>query len=147
MLDFVGMAFLQAGLLDASPHQHGGLAAVEALLASQAGAIGAAGAPLHTAWQAWLLWRGCSPCMAAPLRDPPARSGCAHSPAEWRGCVPEREQQRALLSKGVLTFDGDRLRFASNLAATYAAEQLQHNLPAAVVDQHPQLRRRSPWRG
>ena len=60
---------------------------------------------------------------------------------EWRGCVPERERQRELLSKGVLRFDGHSVRFASNLAASYAAEQLRDKLAKSVADSHKGLRR------
>lgn len=55
--------------------------------------------------------------------------------------MPERDRQLALLSKGVLRFDGRCVRFASNLAATYAAEQLRSRLPPAVAEQHPRLQR------
>ena len=64
---------------------------------------------------------------------------------EWRGCVPERERQRELLSKGVLRFDGHSVRFASNLAASYAAEQLRGKLAKNVADAHKGLRRPGWW--
>lgn len=60
---------------------------------------------------------------------------------EWRGCVPERARQQDLLEKGVLRFDGHSMRFASNLAASYAAEQLRAKLPKGVADAHKGLRR------
>ena len=64
--------------------------------------------------------------------------------AEWRGSVPKREHQRALLGRGVFNFDGRQLRFASNLAAAYAAEQLPSRLPQAVLEQHKQLKQAGP---
>ncbi|PRW33927.1 hypothetical protein C2E21_7422 [Chlorella sorokiniana] len=106
LFDLIEIAYLRAGLLDAGPHQEGGLAAIEALLASKNGSISA---------------------------------------AEWRGCVPERQRQRELLSKGVLRFDGHSVRFASNLAACYAAEQLRGKLPRSVADAHKGLRRPGWW--
>ena len=43
LLDLIEMAFVQAGLLDQTPQQEGGLAVVEALLQSKEGSISAAG--------------------------------------------------------------------------------------------------------
>ncbi|KAI7837154.1 hypothetical protein COHA_009030 [Chlorella ohadii] len=106
LFDLIEIAYLRAGVLDVSPHQEGGLAAIEALLASKNGSISA---------------------------------------AEWRGCVPDRERQRELLSKGVLRFDGHSVRFASNLAASYAAEQLRAKLAKSVADVHKGLRRPGWW--
>jgi hypothetical protein len=63
--------------------------------------------------------------------------------AEWRGSVPEREHQRVLLGRGVFNFDGRQLRFASSLAAAYAAEQLPSRLPQAVLEQHKQLKKQA----
>ena len=61
-------------------------------------------------------------------------------PAEWRGFVPDREHQRTLLTHGVLSFDGQRLCFASNLARHYAAEQLGARLAPSVLGAHKRLR-------
>ncbi len=69
----------------------------------------------------------------------------ALSNAEWRECVPDRDQQRTLLGKGVLRFDSRSLRFSSNLAAMYAAEQLRSRLPPSVQEQHKQLKRPGWW--
>lgn len=43
LLNLIEIAYLRAGLLDATPQQHGGLAAIEALLASKGRSISAAG--------------------------------------------------------------------------------------------------------
>lgn len=56
-------------------------------------------------------------------------------PADFRERVPDRGQQVALLSRGVLAFDGRRLEFASRLAATFAAEVLHSRLPRSVAEQ------------
>ncbi|KAL4435182.1 hypothetical protein ABPG77_001864 [Micractinium sp. CCAP 211/92] len=58
------------------------------------------------------------------------------SAADFRERVPDREHQLALLGRGVLSFDGRRLEFASSLAATYAAEVLRSRLPRSVAEQH-----------
>lgn len=81
-----------------------------------------------------------TPALPCPMlsRSPTCR-------AEWRGCVPDRERQRELLSKGVLRFDGHSVRFASNLAASYAAEQLRAKLAKSVADVHKGLRRPGWW--
>ena len=73
-----------------------------------------------------------------------SRSG-AIGAAEWRAHVPSREQQLALLSRGVIRFDGRQLRFASRLAAAYAAEVLAGRLPPAVADRHRGLHAPGWW--
>jgi hypothetical protein len=52
LLDLIEMAFTQAGLLDQTPQQKGGLAVVEALLQSREGSISAAG-------EEWVQGSGC----------------------------------------------------------------------------------------
>jgi hypothetical protein len=52
LLDLIEMAFTQAGLLDQTPHQKGGLAVVEALLQSREVSISAAG-------EQWAQGSGC----------------------------------------------------------------------------------------
>jgi hypothetical protein len=59
--------------------------------------------------------------------------------------VPLHEDQKALLGKGVLQFDGRKVTFASNLAAAYAAEQLRTRLPQSVVQRHMQPERSAWW--
>ena len=59
--------------------------------------------------------------------------------------MPDRERQKELLSKGVLRFDGHSVRFASNLAAAYAAEQLKSKLPRSVAEAHKGLCRPGWW--
>lgn len=59
--------------------------------------------------------------------------------------MPDRDQQKALLGRGVLRFDGARLCFASQLAARYAAEQLRGRLPPSVQQQHKGLRAPGWW--
>ena len=51
LFDLIEIAYLRAGLLDATPQQEGGLAAVEALLASRGGGLTAAGGPRGPAWE------------------------------------------------------------------------------------------------
>jgi hypothetical protein len=55
--------------------------------------------------------------------------------------VPDREQQQVLLGKGVLRFDGRHVRFSSNLAAAYAAEQLRSRLPLSLQDKLKHVQR------
>ena len=100
--------------------------------------------PLSRCW--WL--DGCidSLCTQLSLQMILLLPCCARACVEWRGSVPERELQKALLGRGVLHFDGRQLSFASSLAAAYAAEQLPHRLPRAVVEQHKQLKRRASQR-
>jgi hypothetical protein len=85
-------SYVKAGLMDASPQQSSGLAAIAAL-----------------------------------LRQASGRRGL--SAAEWRGAVPDREQQRALLDTGVLGFDGERAGFASRLSEAFADRRLRAALP------------------
>lgn len=146
LFSFVEMTYVHAGLLDASPQQHGGLAAIEALLASKGCAIPTSGArPRRRA----RLQGSCSAGRPGPAAPP--RRDCTRAPRllcpphplppEWRECVPEWEHQRMLLTHGVLSFDGQRLCFASNLARHYAAEQLGGRLAPSVRDKHKRLRR------
>jgi len=152
---------LQAGLLDQTPQREGGLRAIEALLRSKNGTISAAGmwgrqagghvgkhrSGMPSSWALVGPKPSTSPTKAAPHRQSALRPLVLTSnrAAEWRECVPEREQQRALLSKGVLRFDGRQLTFASHLAATYAGEALRARLPHSVAEQHKQLKAPGWW--
>ena len=100
----------------------------------------------------WWLTEGCTGCflghldLLIMLLPCCACVFCARACADWRGSVPEREHQKALLGRGVFHFDGRQLSFASSLAAAYAREQLPHRLPRAVMEQHKQLKRQASLR-
>lgn len=84
LLDLIEIAFQRAGLLDASPQQQGGLAAMEAVLSAKSGAVNAAGT---LRWCSLPAWQWLPVAAVVPSRCNHSAAALGTYPA-WRLVAP-----------------------------------------------------------